>query len=171
MLGQFRTVRLVEDGNKIEVTGTFDPGDPDVATAKVLFLLVQGDGGRKTVIVEGEAKWKRSFGDEWKIKVPNKGVFPRPKSGAASNNSKARLEWKRSARQRMVRGIALAIAIKPAKPADIPRKFNPPQIEALTWCVELALQKEPPAPESQMNGAKRARRAVAPGKQRTLIAK
>ena len=155
MLGQFKTVTLVDGGDKIEVTGTFDPEDPGVATAKVLFLIVQGDGGRKTVIVEGEAKWKRNVDDEWKIKVRNKGVFPRPKSGAAPNISKARLEYKRNVKQRMVRGIALAIAIKPAKPADVPRKFNPPQIEALTWCVELALQKETPPPQKQLNGTKK----------------
>ena len=107
------------------------------------------------MIVEGEAKWKRNVDDEWKIKVRNKGVFPRPKSGAAPNNSKARLEYKRNVKQRMVRGIALAIAIKPAKPADVPRKFNPPQIEALTWCVELALQKETSPPQKQLNGTKK----------------
>jgi hypothetical protein len=168
MVGQLTEVMLIDDGSKVLVRGTFDPGDNDIHKAKVLFLIVQGDGDKKTVIVEGEAEWKRTRkrgGGDWTVLVDNEGVFPKPdgpavKGSGASHNSKACLQFKGTKLQeRMVRGIALAIAIKPAKPAtqlELKGRFNPPQIEALTWCVELALTRDTPA--TAQNGSKRARR-------------
>ena len=169
MVGQLTEVMLINSGSKVLVTGTFDPGDDDIDKAKVLFLIVQGDGGKKTVIVEGEAKWKRtkkSGGGDWTALVDNEGVFPKPDGSAAkvsgaSNNSKACLQFKGTKlEERMVRGIALAIAIKPAKPAtqlELKGKFNPPQIEALTWCVELALTQQD-TPATAQSGRRRARK-------------
>jgi len=168
MVGQLTEVMLINSGSKLLVTGTFDPGDDDIHKARVLFLIVQGDGDKKTVIVEGEAEWKRTKkrgGGDWTALVDNEGVFPKPdgtaaKGSGASNNSKACLQFKGTKLQeRMVRGIALAIAIKPAKPAtqlELKGRFNPPQIEALTWCVELALTRDTPA--TAQNGSKRARK-------------
>jgi hypothetical protein len=157
MSGQLTDVMLTNSGSKLLVTGTFDPGDDDIHKARVLFLIVQGDGGEDTVIIDGEAKWERtkeSGGGDWTALVDNEGVFPKPEGTAAkatraSNNSKASLQLKGTKlEEQLVRGIALAIAIKPAKPATqlkLEGRFNPPQIEALTWCVELALRQCPPA--------------------------
>jgi hypothetical protein len=168
MIGQLTEVMLINNGSEVLVRGTFDPGDDDIDKAKVLFLIVQGDGGKKTVILEGEAKWKRTRkrgGGNWTVLVDNAGVFPKSdgtaaKGSGASNSAKACLEFKGTKpEERMVRGIALAIAIKPAKPATqlaLKGKFNPPQIEALTWCVELVLTQDTPA--TAQNGSKRARK-------------
>lgn len=164
MAGQLGEVMLSKSGGKVRVTGTFDPGDDDVHKAKVLFLIVQGDGRADTVIVEGEAEWRRENGEKWTVSIDNNGVFPKPDDTAGMDNgtpdnSKARLVYKDKPKDRMVRGIALAIAIKPAKPAtqlELKGRFNPPQIEALTWCVELALRQRGTDVTAQ-NGRKAAR--------------
>lgn len=166
MQGMFKEVKLVARGTKVSVTGDFDPGNREIRKAKVLFMVVQGDGGPDTVILEGEADWKRAAGSAnkkvpWSVQMVNRGVF-------AHAGRKGTAKLKPDAKH-PVRGIAHAIAFRPAKSGSV---FEPPQIEALTWCVETPLKSPEPAPR-QVRSATRRRpvRQRAGASRRALVAR
>jgi hypothetical protein len=105
------------------VKGPFSPQDAKVDSAKVLFLIVQGDG-KDAVIVEGEGTWNRAKGNKWSGKVDRHGKH-------VGGHGTGRLQ------PGLARGIALSVVIKPGKTFDSGRKFDPPTIEGLTWCADF----------------------------------
>ena len=103
----------------IPIKGRFDPQDPEVNAARVLFLIVQGDG-EDAVIVNGEGTWHRP-NDKWSGKAPRTGPCVGGGTGALQKGR--------------ARGIALAIVIKPAMFLD--GKVEWPAIETLMWCANF----------------------------------
>lgn len=103
----------------IPIKGPFNPQDRAVDAAKVLFLIVQGDG-EDAVVVDGEGTWQRPS-NEWSGTVPRRG----PRAGGHGTGT---------LRPGLARGIALSFVIKPGKVFDRGRRFEPPAIETLTWC-------------------------------------
>jgi hypothetical protein len=166
MQGMFTEVKLVAGGAKVDVTGDFDPGNRKITKAKVLFMIVQGDGGPDTVILDGEAEWKRSANStgkvQWSVRVDNRGVF--------ADGRKGRAKLKPSTKDPMVRGIAHAIAFRPARSRRGQSPFEPPQIEALTWCVETPLGPRPAAQQSRTANGRRPVRRLA-GARRGMVAR
>src|SRR5262249_11823221 len=91
--------------------------------AKVLFLIVQGEG-KDAVIVNGEGRWNRADGGEWSGTTDRHGKYV-----GGSGTGELQLG--------VARGIALSVVIKPGKTFDQGRKLDPPTIEALTWCADF----------------------------------
>jgi hypothetical protein len=108
---------------RITIKGPFNPQDRAVDAAKVLFLIVQGED-QDAVIVNGEGMWRRGSGGDWTGTVPRRG----PRVGGQGEGT---------LQQGLARGIALSIVIKPGKVFDGGRRFDPPTIEALTWCADF----------------------------------
>jgi hypothetical protein len=122
-VGKFdRELPLPKEG-PIPVKGPFDPQDSEVDSARVLFLIVQGDDA-DAVIVNGEGTWNRAKGTEWSGTAPRSG----PHAGGHGTGS---------LQLGLARGIAVSIVIKPGNVFDGGRKFDPPSIEALTWCADF----------------------------------
>jgi hypothetical protein len=144
--GRFdRKIELPAQGG-FTVGGPFDPEDPKVDEADVLFLIVQGEGADSTV-VKGIGKWKRGqHNNRWVAEqVDRQGKKP----NGDPNDLYA---------GKVARGIALALVIRPGKlfkgdaelqdaaaiqdahqadPAAV--VFDPPQIEDVTWCADFML--------------------------------
>jgi hypothetical protein len=121
--GKFdRELPLPRQG-RIPIKGPFKPQDPAVDAARVLFLIVQ-DEGEDAVIVNGEGIWNRANGTDWSGAAPRSG----PRAGGHGTGS---------LHLGPARGIALSIVIKPGRVFDRGRKFDPPMIEALTWCADF----------------------------------
>jgi hypothetical protein len=122
-VGKFdRTLPLPRQG-RITVKGPFDPQDRNVENAKLLFLIVQGEG-KDALIVEGEGAWSKDSGSrEWVGSVNRRGKHADGGDGTLQTG--------------LARGIALSIVIKPGKLLDRGRAFDPPMIEALTWCADF----------------------------------
>ena len=120
-LGRFdREVTLPSAGD-ITIGGPFNPQDPKVESAKLLFLIVQDDGPN-AVTVEGEGSWKK--GDaSWSGVAKRRGKLPNGNQGSLHAG--------------LARGIALSVVVKPGKLTA--GTFDPPQIEALTWCANFML--------------------------------
>lgn len=125
MRGMISDVRLVNSNNQVAVAGDFDPLRNDVKSAKVLFLIVQGQGA-KAAILNGEAIWNGPA-KTWNKTIDNVGIYADGSGGAKLTPGG------------VVRGIAHSIAIIPAQPSPGTSQFDPPQIGALTWCVETPL--------------------------------
>jgi hypothetical protein len=104
----------------VTIKGPFDPQDSAVDAAKVLFLIVQGEG-EDPVIVNGEGKWDRADGKDWHGEAPRTGRRPEGGTGTLKKGH--------------ARGIALSVVIKPAEVVD--GRFEPPPIETLTWCANF----------------------------------
>jgi hypothetical protein len=122
-VGKFdRKLPLPKQG-RIPIKGPFNPQDRAVDAAKVLFMIVQGRGGN-AVVVNGEGVWTRASGNEWKGTAPRSGPFAGGHGTGPLRTGEAR-------------GIALSVVIKPGKVFDRGRKFDPPTIEALTWCADF----------------------------------
>ena len=118
-VGRFdRELSLAGQG-PVTIKGPFDPQDSAVDAARVLFLIVQGDGA-DAIVVNGEGTWTRASGNEWTGRVPRRG----PRAGG---NGTGTLQ------PGFARGIALSVLIKPSEEFD--GKFDPPMIESLTWCA------------------------------------
>jgi hypothetical protein len=108
---------------RIPMKGPFKPQDRAVDAAKVLFLIVQGEG-EEAVIVNGEGTWNRDNGDDWTGMAPRSG----PRAGGQGTGT---------LQLGPARGIALSVVIKPGRVFDRGRHFDPPMIEALTWCADF----------------------------------
>ena len=108
---------------RIPIKGPFNPQDRAVDAAKVLFLIVQGEG-ENAVIVNGEGTWQRAEGNEWSGTAPRTGRL-------AGGDGTGTLQ------QGLARGIALSVVIKPGQVFDRGRRFEPPAIETLTWCANF----------------------------------
>jgi hypothetical protein len=122
-IGRFdRKLPLPRQG-RVPVKGPFKPQDPAVNAAKVMFLIVQGEG-KDAVIVEGEGSWNRADGTDWNGIVDRRG---KRVGGQGLGTLKLGL----------ARGIALSVVIKPGSVFDRGRKFDPPTIESLTWCADF----------------------------------
>jgi hypothetical protein len=136
--GKFTKAYLPATGDVI-VTGPFDPDDEKVNLAKIIFLVVQVQD-RDTVVVRGEGVWKRDPGGgetEWFGTVPRHGDLD-----LGPSNKELREEG-----GRMTRGIALSVVVQPSR--VLQSGFDPPSIEALTWCADLQIVGgEPPSPAS-----------------------
>lgn len=128
-VGRFdRELELPSRGD-IAVKGPFDPEDAEVGTAKVLFLIVQGEG-ENTVVVDGEGTWRRGENDDkWT------GTASREGNRAGGGTGELYADG--------ARGIALSVVMKPGKLFDGGSKFDPPSIEALTWCADFRLVGSP----------------------------
>jgi hypothetical protein len=121
--GKFDRKLPLPSSGRVTIKGPFNPQDNKVDAAKVLFLIVQGEG-EDAVICDGEGTWERANGDEWSGMIDRRGKY-------------AGGEGKGPLRLGLARGIALSIVIKPGKTFDRGRKFDPPTIEALTWCADF----------------------------------
>jgi hypothetical protein len=122
-VGRFdRELPLPRQG-RVAVKGPFKPQDRAVNTARVLFLIVQGEG-EDAVIVDGEGSWNRADGTDWNGMVDRRG---KRVGGQGTGTLKLGL----------ARGIALSVVIKPGSVFDRGRKFDPPAIETLTWCADF----------------------------------
>jgi hypothetical protein len=122
-IGRFdRELPLPRQG-RITVKGPFKPQDLAVDAAKVLFLIVQGEG-EDAVIVNGEGTWNRENGTDWTGSAPRSG----PHAGGHGTGT---------LHLGLARGIAVSVVIKPGKVFGRGRKFDPPSIEALTWCADF----------------------------------
>lgn len=167
MQGMFTEVKLVARGARVSVTGDFDPGNRKITKAKVLFMIVQGDGGPDTVILDGEAEWRRPADSTgkvpWSVRVDNHGVY--------ADGRKGKAKLKPNAKDPMVRGIAHAIAFRPARSRRGKSLFEPPQIEALTWCVETPLEPRPAPQQVRSANGRRPARRLAGAQRRGLVAR
>ena len=63
-VGRFDRELTLPPQGPVPIKGPFDPQDPAVDAARVLFLIVQGEG-KDAVIVNGEGTWNRPSGVEW----------------------------------------------------------------------------------------------------------
>jgi hypothetical protein len=130
MLGQFLT--LVREGNVVQATGTFDPQNDDIKHATVLFMAVQG-ANDSMVWTHGSGAWNRDdpvHGNKWVGSANAEGDAPRGKRGWLDPDKD----------NGTVRGIAVALVVLPAQEADLGGdRFEPPTIQALTWCVSTKL--------------------------------
>lgn len=138
MKGKFAPELVLLRNGNVRVAGPFDPGDDKIDTASVLFLIVQGEGGPATVIVQGEARWKRD---------PNKGKDQQrweaevSATGKRAGGGEGHLQV--DPQHPRVRGIAYAVAVQPVTPSKLdPGKFDPPAFESLTWCADSKLVAE-----------------------------
>ena len=120
-VGKFDRELPLPPQGRIPIKGPFDPQDRAVDAAKVLFLIVQGDG-EDAVVVNGEGTWHRTGGNDWSGTAPRRG----PRAGGQGMGA---------LQQGPARGIALSIVIKPGEVFDRGRRFEPPAIETLTWCA------------------------------------
>jgi hypothetical protein len=121
--GKFDRKLPLSDSGLVTIKGPFDPQDDKVDGARVLFLIVQGEG-KDAVIVNGEGTWKRASGNDWSGTTDRHGKH-------AGGTGLGELELGPA------RGIALSVVIKPGTTYDDGRKFDPPTIEALTWCADF----------------------------------
>jgi hypothetical protein len=122
-VGRFdRELPLPRQG-RIPVKGPFNPQDRGVDAGRVLFMIVQGEG-EDAVIVNGEGTWNRANGTDWSGTAPRSG----PHAGGHGTGT---------LHLGLARGIALSVVIKPGKVFDRGRRFDPPAIEALTWCADF----------------------------------
>jgi hypothetical protein len=145
MVGQFLT--LVRNGDEVTATGTFDPQNPDVKHATILFMVVQGEND-SMVWTRGYGVWEKNDPATGEQADPNRVV---PWVGTASaegdgvNGSRGWLEPGQD--NGTVRGIAVALVVLPAQPGQGDRadKFEPPTIQGLTWCVSTKLTWAPSA--------------------------
>ncbi len=121
MNGMFHRILPLGSAGKVAIAGKFTPDRNEKAqVAKVLFLVVQGNGPN-AVTVEGEGQWVAGGPNEWTGKVSRTG----PLAGGGTG----------SLVQGFARGIALAIVVKPGKLTG--SRFDPPTIQALTWCSDF----------------------------------
>jgi hypothetical protein len=148
-VGKFTKGYLPDTGDRMTVTGPFDPGDDEVHFARVLFLIVQGDGWDAKV-VPGMGTWNRRDGgkSEWIGTAQRSGDKDLgPSDGELSPDE-------------IARGIAVSLVVKPgkvltnrdelergsARDGETDARFDPPSIEALTWCADFPLARgAPPA--------------------------
>src|SRR2546430_15817534 len=87
-VGRFdRELPLPRQG-RVPVKGPFNPQDRAVNAAKVLFLIVQGEG-KDAVIVDGEGSWNRATGTDWNGTVDRRG---KRVGGQGAGSPKLRLE-------------------------------------------------------------------------------
>jgi len=133
------TKGYMPDTGEVTVTGTFDPDDPEVDFARIIFLVVQGEG-RDATVARGEGSWIRGKAVEWTGTMERHGDL-----GLGPSNREFSL-GERS------RGIAISVVVKPGRlleradefPADTESQegdvlFDPPSIETLTWCADFAI--------------------------------
>jgi len=122
-VGRFdRRLPLPSQG-PVTIKGPFNPQDRTVDAARVLFLIVQGEDA-DAVIINGEGTWDRARGNEWSGKIPRRG----PRAGGGGMGT---------LQPGLARGIALSVVIKPGTAFAGGRRFDPPAIEALTWCANF----------------------------------
>jgi hypothetical protein len=121
--GRFDRSLPLKSSGLVTIKGPFNPQDNKVDSAKVLFLIVQGEGDG-AVICDGEGSWERANGNEWSGTTDRHGKYAGGGGTGALHLGRAR-------------GIALSVVIKPGKTFDRGRKFDPPTIEALTWCADF----------------------------------
>jgi len=127
MTGRFTNVVL--KGGKLDVTGTFDPEDGTVDHATILFLIVQGKDA-DMVWTHGQGEWQRGpNGNTWTGSAPAQGK----RAGGGDGTIAMGVDNNR------VRGIAMALVVLPAQHRPGTTKFDPPTIQALTWCATSAL--------------------------------
>jgi len=139
MVGQFLT--LVRNGDVVTATGTFDPQDPDIKHATVLFMVVQGEND-SMVWTHGSGEWKRREPDAGAPADPESGDPWVGTAGAEGDSVNGSRGWLEPGQDNgTVRGIAVALAVLPAQKGLGARadRFEPPTIQALTWCVSTKL--------------------------------
>ena len=133
------TKGYMPDTGEVTVTGTFDPDDPEVDFARIIFLAVQGEG-RDAAVARGEGSWIRDEAVEW--------------SGTMERHGDLRLgpSNREFSLRKRTRGIAISVVVKPGRllervdefPPDTESQegdvvFDPPSIETLTWCADFAI--------------------------------
>jgi hypothetical protein len=124
MVGMFHRRLQLPAAGDIPIAGPFTPDRGEKAKkAKILFLIVQGDGPN-AVTAQGEGEWKAGGQNEWTGKVKRRGALPGGKLKSLDRG--------------LARGIALAIVVKPGKLTGA--RFDPPMIQALTWCSDFEFE-------------------------------
>jgi hypothetical protein len=129
MVGQF--LSLTMKGDEVTALGTFSPQNEAVEHATVLFMVVQGEND-SMIWTRGSGEWKKGVnGSNWT------GIASADGDGV--NGTKGRLDPNKD--NGTVRGIAVALVVLPAQPGEGDRagRFEPPTIQALTWCVSTKL--------------------------------
>jgi len=130
MLGQFLT--LVRKGDVVTALGTFNPQNDDINHATVLFMVVQGEND-SMIWTHGNGVWQRDDPDHG-----NNWVGHASAEGDGVNGTRGWLDPDRD--NGTVRGIAVALVVLPAqKGLGDGARFEPPTIQALTWCVSTKL--------------------------------
>jgi len=119
-VGKFNRELDLPSSGRVTIKGPFDPQDSRVESAKILFLIVQGDGAT-TLTADGEGTWNKPS-DEWSGTIELTGKHPGGGTGPFVYGR--------------ARGIALSIVTKPGKVLD-DGEFDPPAFEALTWCANF----------------------------------
>ena len=127
MLGRFTS--LVLNGAEVDATGTFDPQDASVNHATVVFLVVQGKDA-DMVWTHGRGEWKRGENS-------NNWVGSAAAEGKRAGGVDAPIVM--GVDNNRVRGIAISLVVLPAQQRPGSQKFDPPTIQALTWCATTAL--------------------------------
>ena len=120
--GRFDRELPLPPQGRVPIKGPFDPQDPAVDAARVLFLIVQGEG-EDAVIVNGEGTWHARDGNEWSGTAPRTG----PRVGGRNGNASAGARPRHRTLGRHQAGHG-------------PRRrtrFEPPAIETLTWCANF----------------------------------
>ena len=102
----------------IPIKGPFDPQDDAVDAAKVLFLIVQGDG-EDAVIVNGEGTWHRPNG-KWSGTAPRTG----PCVGGGTGPSAGPRPRHRTRDRHQAAEV-------------LDGRFERPAIETLIWCANF----------------------------------
>jgi hypothetical protein len=124
--GQFDSpIKLPRDpAERVRISGPLRDVDPKDTEAKVLFLIVQGEGN-DAVTVQGEGSWTRGSSNR-----------PRPWRGSVKREGKKIGGKTGRLKKGLARGIGLAIVVKDGEltPGG---EFVPPSIEALTWCADF----------------------------------
>jgi hypothetical protein len=126
-----RITSVARNGNTLDVTGTFDPGDPRVNHATILFLVVKGKDAAM-VWTHGAGEWKRPNGTQWTGQASA--------TGTSAGGGTGQIQHGGGDGDR-VRGIAMALVVLPAQEREPTGsgKFDPPTIQALTWCASTQL--------------------------------
>jgi hypothetical protein len=130
MTGQFdHELTLPANGGVIEVRGPLTDIDGDIESAKIHFVIVQGQGDN-TVTAEGLGHWARPA-TEWTAELSAAaGKHPDDTPGTFSTD----------VQNGLARGIGLAIAIKAGK--VINGTYVPPAFQQLTWCADFKFVSE-----------------------------
>ena len=122
-VGKFDRNMPLPPRGAVTIKGPFNPQDRAVDAARVLFLIVQGEGA-DAVIINGEGTWERAHGDEWSGTIPRRGLaFRGRRNGNLGTGART---WHRT--------------FGGYQAGQAPRRWTQIRsavIESLTWCADF----------------------------------
>jgi len=141
MQGKFDSILELPASGKLRIKGPIKAKDDKISGAQVMFLIVQGKG-LNAVTVEGMGAWDGTVNDdgegEWTGDVDRTGLLPRDPNRPDAPRTAGDLK------EGTARGIAFAIAADEGEivpnddpTPDTPWRFDPPSIQAVTWCAHF----------------------------------